>query len=402
MSSQIRSLDDIFNDPLATQLLVAQPKKQTAAVDPDVANFKEIQVWVKQHGGKEPEKTRDLNRMAERQMASRLKGYRTHPEMWELLRPYDELGLLGTPAQDQEKMVAEEKREFNSIDDILQGDDLLLGSSSQTVNQKLFDTAHLHEIKREQENRPENKAQRKKMAGFEQYQGLFKQVQADLAAGRRQTIPYKSNQIELHHFYVLNGQLMYIEAIGAEFENDNRSRNDKDARVHVIYENGTENHPLRNGLIASLYGSKKRNGYGRIVTEPDETFEFTATDQTTGYIYVLKSASEHPEIKRIRTDYSLYKVGFTTGDVQNRIKNAENESTYLYGPVKVVETIQVVNLKAEALETALHHALANYRLDVAIKGPNGKMIQPREWFLTDLDTIDDAVNRIIAKLKINQ
>ncbi|WP_436459764.1 hypothetical protein [Limosilactobacillus reuteri] len=40
--------------------------------------------------------------------------------------------------------------------------------------------------------------------------------------------------------------------------------------------------------------------------------------------------------------------------------NAENESTYLYEPVKVCKEIQVASLNSEALETAIHHALANY------------------------------------------
>lgn len=62
----------------------------------------------------------------------------------------------------------------------------------------------------------------------------------------------------------------------------------------------------------------------------------------------------------------------------------------------------MANLNSEALETEIHHALANYRLDVDIKAPNGQMIHPREWFVTDLDTIDDVVNEIVSKLRMNQ
>lgn len=62
----------------------------------------------------------------------------------------------------------------------------------------------------------------------------------------------------------------------------------------------------------------------------------------------------------------------------------------------------MTNLDSEALETAIHHALANYRLDVDIKAPNGRMIHPREWFMTDLDTIDEVVNEIVSKLRMNQ
>ena len=106
-------------------------------------------------------------------------------------------------------------------------------------------------------------------------------------------------------------------------------------------------------------------------------------------------------MKKLQEKHPLYKVGYTSGSVEKRIANAENESTYLYGPVRVCEEIQVKNLNSEALETAIHHALAGYRLDVDIKAPNGRMIHPREWFVTDLDTIDDVVNAIVSKLKMS-
>lgn len=337
--------------------------------------------------------------MAERRMANRLKGYRSHEDMIELLKPYDELGLLNTESQKLtlEDTVKDEKQDFNSLDDILGDDSVLFSDSQQTVNSKLFDTKKLHEIRREQENQPEKVSQRHHMADFNKYEPLFKKVQAELASGKRQLRPFKNYEISLHHFYVLRGQLLYIEAVGDRKKINNKSQRKTDARLHVIYENGTENTPLLNGLAASMYG---RNG--KIVTEPDDNFKLSDDDQITGYIYVLKSESDNPEIRRVQEEHSLYKVGYTKGSVEKRIANAENESTYLYGPVKICEEIQVANLNSEALETAIHHALANYRLDVDIKAPNGRIIHPREWFVTDLDIINDTVNAIVAKLKMNQ
>ncbi|WP_283596096.1 GIY-YIG nuclease family protein [Limosilactobacillus vaginalis] len=395
----IHSLEDVFNDPAANELLAPKSKPKTVNSNPEVEHFKEIQEWIKQHGGKEPEKTRDMSRMAERQMANRLKGYRSHEDMIELLKPYDELGLLNQESQKLtlEDEVKKEKHDFDSLDDILGDDSVLFSDSQQTVNSKLFDTKKLHEIKREQENQPGKVSQRHHMADFNKYEPLFKKVQAELAFGKRQLRPFKNYEISLHHFYVLRGQLLYIEAVGDRKKINNKSQRKTDARLHVIYENGTENTPLLNGLAASMYG---RNG--KIVTEPDDNFKLSDDDQITGYIYVLKSESDNPEIRRVQEEHSLYKVGYTKGSVEKRIANAENESTYLYGPVKICEEIQVANLNSEALETAIHHALANYRLDVDIKAPNGRIIHPREWFVTDLDIINDTVNAIVAKLKMNQ
>ena len=401
-SRPIRSLNDIFNDPAADELLI-KPKKKQVTYDPEVEKFKEIENWVKKHNGKEPEKTTDLSRLGERKLASRLKGIREDPERIELLKPYDKLGLLKQEDQNVslKEKVSHEKMTFNSLDDILNDDSILFDNSGSTLNSKLFDTGSLNKYKKLQENKPENKSKRKAMEGFSEYKPLFEEVQKDLTSGRRHLARYENNKLQLHHFYVLNGQLLYIESIGSEFKNKTRSEADTDARLHVIYENGTENYPLRNGLIASLYGSRKRGVYGKAVTEPDDKFEFSADDQVTGYVYVLKSLSNNDDVKRIQEDHPLYKVGFTSGTVERRIANAENESTYLYGPVKVVAEYQVINLNPEALETALHHALAQYRLDVDIRAGNGKIIHPREWFIVDLNTINNLVSQIISKLQMD-
>ena len=111
--------------------------------------------------------------------------------------------------------------------------------------------------------------------------------------------------------------------------------------------------------------------------------------------------SDNPQIKQIQAEHPLYKVGFTTGSVQARIANAENESTYLYGPVRLVGEIKVVNLKTEVLETALHHALAEYQLDVDITAANGRIVKPREWFAVDFNTIFEVSQRIVARLLQN-
>ena len=401
-SRPIRSLNDIFNDPAADELLI-KPKKKQVTYDPEVEKFKEIENWVKKHNGKEPEKTTDLSRLGERKLASRLKGIREDPERIELLKPYDKLGLLKQEDQNVslKEKVSHEKMTFNSLDDILNDDSALFDNSGQSLNSKLFDTGSLNAFKKSQENVAKNKSKRKTMDDFNKYRPMFKKVQAELTSGKRHLVRYGNNKLKLHGFYVLKGQLMYIESIGSEFKNNNRSYTDTDARLHVIYDNGTENFPLRNGLIASLYGSKQRGGGGKIVTEPDDKFEFGADDQITGYVYVLKSLSNNADVKRIQEDHPLYKVGFTSGTVERRIANAENESTYLYGPVKVVAEYQVINLNSEALETALHHALAQYRLDVDIRAGNGKIIHPREWFIVNLNTINNLVSKIISKLQMD-
>ena len=70
--------------------------------------------------------------------------------------------------------------------------------------------------------------------------------------------------------------------------------------------------------------------------------------------------------------------------------------------MKLIEQIQVINLNPEALETAIHHALADYQLKVDIKAPNGKLITPREWFVVELSKVEEIINAIVARLQSEQ
>lgn len=393
----IRSLDDVFNDPDFEKLIVPKEKKKAITYDPEVEGFIEIQNWVKKNH-REPEKTRDISRLSERKLASRLEGIRKDENRIALLKSYDEENLLKKNSlKNIQTEIKHEKQKFTSLDEILSDNSILFSSNKSKVNQKLFDTKKLDEVKRERENEPDKISQRKIMDGFSKYKSLFKQVQAEITSGTRQLLPFRNNQLVEHGFYVLNGQLLYIEAVGDEYRISNESGKKTDARLHVIYDNGTENYPLKNGLMASLYGR-----HGKVVTEPDATFKFTADDHVTGYVYILKSKSSNTVVKQIQSNHSLYKVGFTAGTVEKRIANAENESTYLYAPVQIVEKMKVVNLNPESLETAIHHALKKYRLNVEIPAPSGKMLQPREWFVVDLKTIEEIVNQIISKLRMEE
>ena len=109
--------------------------------------------------------------------------------------------------------------------------------------------------------------------------------------------------------------------------------------MHVVYENGTENKQLLLQSLASSLYSKER--HGRMVTNivDDESLsERFGAEFTTGYIYVLKSLSENPEIRKIN---NLYKIGFTRNRIESRIVNAENEVTYLNAPVRLVLSAEV-------------------------------------------------------------
>ena len=50
-------------------------------------------------------------------------------------------------------------------------------------------------------------------------------------------------------------------------------------------------------------------------------------DLATGYVYVLRSKSEHPFVNEHRS--VLHKIGVTGGDVKSRVAGARKDPTYL-------------------------------------------------------------------------
>lgn len=91
-----------------------------------------------------------MSRFVERWLASRLKGFRDKEDKIELLKPYDELGLLdlnddhvsleNKVKKEKPDFDSLEKPDFDSLDDILSDDSALFGDDGQTINNKLFDT----------------------------------------------------------------------------------------------------------------------------------------------------------------------------------------------------------------------------------------------------------------------
>ncbi len=142
---------------------------------------------------------------------------------------------------------------------------------------------------------------------------------------------------------------------------------------------------------------------GRRVTEHadrlmDDLNSITEEDGQTGFIYVLKSLSSNPEIASIQ---DLYKIGFSTVPVEERVKNAADDPTYLMAPVHIVETFECFNLNPQKLELLLHKFFGKVCLEVDVFDRAGKRITPREWFIAPLPVIDEALELIISGEIVN-
>ena len=226
---------------------------------------------------------------------------------------------------------------------------------------------------------------------FSEYKPLFAKVHRELKQGRRTLIKInKTATLAEGRFYFVSGQLLLLEKIGELKKSSNFL---PDARTRCIYENGTESDILLQTLRKNVVG----DGYAVTELKKDIDGKFFATsdvtinDKVTGYIYVLSSLSQEPAIKETP---HLYKIGFTTNSVEQRIANAENEPTYLMAPVKIQAIYQVVNMNSQKFEDLIHQLLKPVQFQVSLFDEKGIEHQPQEWFVVPLP----VVNVIIQKM----
>ena len=235
-------------------------------------------------------------------------------------------------------------------------------------------------------------AQHKLCENFDDYKPLFAKVHQELKEGRRSLVKInKTATLTAGRYYFVGGQMLLLEQIGKLKKSSNSL---PDARTRCIYENGTESDILLQTLRKNVVG----DGYAisELQEEVDTQFfnnlDITTEDKVTGYIYVLSSLSDNPVIKQ---EKNLYKIGFTTNSVEQRIANAENDPTYLMAPVKIVATYKVVNMNSQMFEDLEHQLLMPVQFQVTVFDEQGKEHQPQEWFVVPLPVVDVIIKKIM-------
>jgi hypothetical protein len=327
----------------------------------------------------------------EKMLQFALNGIRSDPTSLSALRNYDRHGLLP---------VAPESAP-SSLDEIIDSDSELLTTGADDI----FTFQHAPKPTA----RPDRKAERKPCADFSLYRPLFDTCAADLQAGRRKSLEFRKEQdIQVGEFFILNGAMLYVAEMGEQHLRGGKAN----ARLRLIFDNGTESDNLLRSLSAELYKDGPA-GRGRRITspesgplfqnagsaEPQARQDVNLTDivadlgQRAGLVYVLKSLSTDPDIRKL--DGYLFKIGFTTGDLETRISTAKDDPTFLLAPVHPVKTYTVFNLNTVKLENLLHRFFGEVRLDIEIKDRFGKSCRPREWFLLPLEVIEEAIQRMV-------
>ena len=258
---------------------------------------------------------------------------------------------------------------------------------------KLFDIpADMKSVMTSAKGRPDHVAQRKLCEDFARFAPLFARVHQDLKTGRRQLLRIaKTASFSEGRFYLVDGQMVLLYKI---LEKKRGANGMPDGRTRCIYENGTESdvylQTLRKSVVASGYAITE------IQEKAEENFfkpdDVKDGDKVTGYVYVLRSKSENPEIKNV---CNLYKIGFSTNSVEERVANAEHEPTYLMAPVEIVCTYKIVNMHSQKFENLVHEVLQDVNFRFRVADDKGEVHEATEWYQVPLEIIDSIIRKIM-------
>lgn len=301
------------------------------------------------------------------------------PEKFRALREFDVHGVLADIPELELEPELKEFRETETLEELLAGSAGLFQDSND-----IFTLRHV-----KAPTVPDYIAQAKPCRDFEPFRQRFLDCRRDLEKGERTSSPFVgAKSIKEGAFFVIRGMLALIAEVGKEIRGKERPQH----RVRCVYENGTEIDILDHSLAKAMYGK----GGGKIISPNNseilsEMFGPREGDLLTGFVYVLKSLSKDPAVRAIP---NLHKIGFSRGKVKERIKNAEQELTYLMAKVKPVAEFEIFNVDPQIYEKTLHDFFAPARFSIDIWGQDGSRHTVREWFDLPLSVIGEAVRRI--------
>lgn len=375
MAKTFTDEDDALLAELGVEPETKRSGGRSAREERIIAGFEEVQRFVDEQGHA-PRHSEDGD-IFERLYAVRLDRLREQAECRELCLPLDRQGLLQASLD-----------HLTAPDEDLDDDALLAELGIEAEAPAITKLRHVRSSA--ERKAADEVANREACADFDKFKPLFEQVQRELDTGMRETRPFELKaEIEKGRFFIVGGQKAYVAEKGEVTLTD---QGRTDARLRVIFDNGTES----NMLMRSLQRALNKDEAGRRITDPVAGPLFSGQvdegDQASGTIYVLRSQSDHPVVAANRE--LVHKIGVTSNDVHQRIKGARLQTTYLMADVELIATYKLYNLSRSKLEALIHRIFGSVRLDIQILDRFGRPVVPEEWFMVPFFVIDEAVEKI--------
>ena len=368
-------IDDWLQEVLQNPVFADVKPQQHRATSSDrlVKSFQEVLDFVEKNN-RLPQNNSSFE---EKKLYTRLDGIKKDKTKYDKCKPYDTLNIL-------------EEYQEQTQEDVLAS---ILNNPAFNLSPEAASLFDIPQYMKDAEERAQAEYIGKHIPcdDFDKFKPLFDAVNEGIDKGTHKLIKFKEAHLIEGTFFVLSGILVYLDKI----HDVKKDKNHKiDGRIRCIYDNGTESDILLRTLGKSLYldGYTVQNTLFNADEHLKKSFTITDWDVASGFIYVLKSKSTDPSVSSIK---DLYKIGFTTQTVEERIANAKNDATYLYADVEIVASWEVYNIKAVALENALHKMLKKAQLQLA-----AGVAHPREWYVVPYKIIEEAVSRLIQGEKI--
>jgi len=250
----LKPLDEIFEEMEELGLAAdAKPEASGGTEDRRLRHtLAEVNAFIDQHGRLPGEKGADgvSPSLSEWDLASKLKGLREKAhcdiEIHDLIVPADRHGILET--------AAEAPAPPESLDEIFDSGHPLLSGPAEDI----FVLRHVPP----KPARSDAISERSVCRDFEEFRPLFDECIAELSDGTRRVRRFTNEQeINAGDFFILGGTLLYVAEVGE----GHRRGGKRNARLRLIFDNGTEGRNLLRSLAAELY--KDLNG--RRVTDPN-------------------------------------------------------------------------------------------------------------------------------------
>ena len=413
-----QSLADILandNNGLLANI-IARP---TLSIDDNlVSQFQEINEFVKQHGHSPSEQNPKSNGFEEKKLARRLASLKQDTEKVDILKPYDNFGLLTElkPNPNAEPLKQTQvKQTPMSINDILRMDSqgLLaqlggIDSSllAHTDNRSILDRASPDQFS------DELVAKRKICEDFDKFSPIFTLIHESMRTKQYHKTAFSSvKDIREGSVFVLNGLVCYVASI---YQSETRKNERNQQRLRLLFANGTESNMLIRSLASAQY-RHDADSYQVVINAPEwqnldllSGFADTSTHDMAnlknqkdknlkGIIYVAKLKKPRIELAKYS---NLHKIGFSKNRGELRAKSSQMDATFLFSEVDIIAEWALYDSNPQQVEYRLHQFFHNQRLNMTLK-VGSQEYKPNEWFDVDIVNIEKAL-QLIFQGKINQ
>lgn len=355
-------------------LFVPVVRRTRSPVDDQARLFLEV-VAFRERTGRVPD--RNARSPDEMRLGVRLDSFRKDAAKAAKLRHLDQYSLLDAP----DALRANDAVPA-SLDDLIAAGDDLLGTPDD----------HIFEFRETPAPQPKAEAdtiaERTACKDFDTFRPIFDGCIAEIANGARSTVATSSTyQIEVGDMFILDGALAYIAEV------DRHTRNDRgDARLRIIYDNGTESDHLLRSFGKALY--RAENSRRVLKADAGPLFE-GGSPPVTGSVYVARTLSTDPAL----ADFAAHivKIGSTKDSAAARVAGAASDPTFLLAPAEIVAEYETRGVPPKKIESLLHRFFASACVDVQLPDRFGRSVDPREWFLVSPAAVEQVIRLIATK-----